>query len=218
MSYKALIFDLDGTLLDTLEDIGNAMNKVLEQKGFPTHEKDAYRYFVGDGVAMLVKRTLPEEKCDNETIQACLEAFYDYYGRNWDVNTKIYPGIPEMLDALTDRDLRMAILSNKPHEFTKQCTEKFLSNWKFDMIVGQREGAPRKPDPAGALEVAARLNIPPARFLYLGDTAIDMQTAVSAGMLPVGVLWGFRPREELSANGAQVLLNEPLDILTRILL
>ncbi|MCG2777761.1 MAG: HAD hydrolase-like protein, partial [Desulfobacterales bacterium] len=128
MPFKAVLFDLDGTLLDTLKDIGNAVNRVLAGKGFPTHELNVYRYFVGDGAAMLINRALPEEKRNDDVIRACLTEFLEDYGRNWNVKTKPYEGIPEMLDVLNDRGLKMAILSNKPHEFTKQCATELLSN------------------------------------------------------------------------------------------
>ena len=213
MSYKAILFDLDGTLLDTLEDIGNAMNRVLAGKGFPTHEMDVYRYFVGDGAAMFIKRALPEEKRNDDTIRACLKKFMEDYGRNWNVKTKPYEGVPEMLDELTERGLKMAVLSNKPHEFAKQCVTEVLSNWNFDVILGQRNGVPPKPDPAGALEVAGRLNTLPADFLYLGDSGVDMKTAVASTMFPVGALWGFRSMEELKENGSRALVERPAEVL-----
>ena len=214
MPYRAALFDLDGTLLDTLEDISNAVNRVLAGKGFPTHELDVYRYFVGDGSAMLINRALPEEKRTDDVIRGCLKQFLEDYGRNLNIKTKPFEGIPEMLDALKDRGLKMAILSNKPHELTKQCATKLLSNWNFDVVIGQRNGVPPKPDPAGALEVADRLNIPPADFLYVGDSGVDMKTAVASGMFPVGVLWGFRSMGELKDNGSLALVDHPSEILS----
>jgi phosphoglycolate phosphatase len=213
MPYRAALFDLDGTLLDTLEDIVNAVNRVLAGKGFPTHELDVYRYFVGDGSAMLINRALPEEKRTDDVIRGCLKQFLEDYGRNLNIKTKPFEGIPEMLDALKDRGLKMAILSNKPHELTKQCATKLLSNWNFDVVIGQRNGVPPKPDPAGALEVADRLNIPPADFLYVGDSGVDMKTAAASGMFPVGVLWGFRSMGELKDNGSLALVDHPSEIL-----
>ncbi len=118
-----------------------------------------------------------------------------------------------MLDALVTHGLRLAILSNKPHEYTKLCVSGLLPNWTFDVVCGQQEPIPRKPDPAGALKIAEELKIPPSGFLYLGDTAIDMKTAIAAGMFPVGVLWGFRPAEELQQSGAKVLIKRPMDIM-----
>lgn len=213
MPYQAVLFDLDGTLLDTLADLGNAMNRVLAAQGLPGHPLEAYRYFVGEGARLLVTRALPENRRDEATIAACLAAFQADYNQNWRVETKPYPGIPEMLDALTARGLKLAVLSNKPHDFTQRCVHELLPRWTFEPVFGLRETVPRKPDPAGALEIAACLNIPPAHFLYLGDTAIDMQTARAAGMFPVGALWGFRSAEELVEGGAEVLLEEPLGLL-----
>ncbi len=213
MAYKAAIFDLDGTLLDTLEDLTSSVNRVLAARGFPTHTVDEYRYLVGDGTVMLITRALPEEERNEETIHACLEAYYEDYGQNWNVNTRPYEGIPEMLDALTERGLSIAVLSNKRHEFTERCVAHLLPKWTFDVVLGQRDEVNRKPDPAGALEVSDRLKIPPGAFLYLGDSAVDMKTAVAAGMFAVGVLWGFRPARELLDGGAQALIERPMDIL-----
>lgn len=213
MAYQAVLFDVDGTLLDTLADLGNAMNRVLAARGFPTHPLDAYRYFVGEGARLLVTRTLPENRRDAATIDACLAAFQADYDQNWRVETKPYPGVTDLLDALTARGLKLAVLSNKPHKFTQRCVRELLPRWTFDPVFGLRETVPRKPDPAGAFEIAAHLNIPPANFLYLGDTATDMQTARAAGMFPVGALWGFRPAQELEESGAQALIKEPEELL-----
>lgn len=213
MKYRAVIFDLDGTLLNTLEDLGDAVNRVLVGKGLPTHTMDEYRYFVGDGTTMLITRALPKGKRNDETIRACLEEFREQYSRNWKLKTRPYEGIVEMLDALSESGLKMAVLSNKPHEFTQRCVADLLPNWTFDVVLGQRDEFNKKPDPAGALEVSERLNIPPAQCLYVGDSAVDMKTAIAAGMFPVGVLWGFRPAEELQEGGAQVLIRRPLEIL-----
>lgn len=213
MPYKAILFDVDGTLLNTLEDLSDAVNRVLAGKGFPTHKLEAYRYFIGDGSAMLITRALPEEKRNDDTIRSCIEMFIEDYGRNWNVRTKPYDGVTEMLDALMARGLKIAALSNKPHEFTKRCVNDLLPNWTFEVVLGYRDAVPLKPDPASALEVAKRLNIPPVDFLFLGDSAVDMKTAIAAGMYPVGVLWGFRPIEELQENGAQALIERPLEIL-----
>jgi len=213
MPYKAVLFDLDGTLLDTIEDIGDAANRILRQKGFPAHNMGTYSRLVGDGALNLIIRALPEDKQIDTIIHQCLDAFLEDYGRNWNVKTRPYDGIPEMLDTLTARRLKMAVLSNKPHEYTKQCMEGFLSDWNFDVVFGQRDGVPRKPDPAGALEIAEQLNISPSDFLYLGDTEIDLKTSIAAGMFPVGVLWGFRSAKELKENGAKMLIKRPLDIM-----
>lgn len=213
-----IIFDLDGTLLDTLEDLGNAVNHVLEENGFPIHTLDTYRYFVGDGTAMLIHRALPENKRNEDTVRICVQSFRKEYDKNWNVKTKPYDGVAEMLDILTAHKVKMAILSNKPDDFTKRCVARFLPNWTFDMILGQNTVFPLKPHPAGALEIAKYLNTPPSHCIYLGDTATDMKTAIAAGMFPVGVLWGFRTKKELRENGAQAIIKKPQDILNIVTL
>ena len=133
--------------------------------------------------------------------------------KSWNVHTKPYEGIPELLDALAARGLKMAVLSNKPDEFTKRCVDEYFGLGRFEAVLGQREGVARKPDPAGALEIAERLGLPPECFVYLGDTAVDMQTAQSAGMYAVGVLWGFRPLEELREGGARAVIRQPMELI-----
>ena len=213
MPYQAVIFDLDGTLLNTLEDIGGAVNRVLSAWGFPVHPIDAYRFFVGDGMAKLIARALPEDKQDAGTVRSCLEAYRADYERHWKVRTRLYDGVGALLDELTARGLKLAILSNKPHEFTERCVREYLSRWSFDAVMGGREEVPLKPDPAGALAIAHTLGIPPAACLYLVDTAVDIRTAIAAGMTPVGVLWGFRPAQELRESGATILIEQPLEVL-----
>jgi phosphoglycolate phosphatase len=213
MSYKAILFDLDGTLLDTLEDLADSANRVLSAGGFPQHQLEAYRYFVGDGLAMLITRALPEDQRNEEIIRDCLDAFLKDYRRNWKVKTKPYKGITGLLDALTTRGIRMAVLSNKLHDFKRLCVSEFLFNWQFEAVFGQRENVPPKPDPTGALEIAERLNLVPSEFLYLGDSAVDMKTAVAASMFPVGVTWGFRTADELQKNGCKVLIDQPQEVL-----
>ncbi|MDY6854746.1 MAG: HAD family hydrolase [Thermodesulfobacteriota bacterium] len=216
MTYKAVLFDLDGTLINTLEDIGDAVNRVLINRGFPIHTTDAYRYFVGDGAAKLIKRALPVEEQGDETFEACLQAFKEDYAQNWNVKTRLYEGISEMLDTLSSHNIKIAILSNKPHEFTEQCVSEFLPHWNFQVVMGQQDPFPLKPDPRGALEIARLLEVLPEETLYLGDTSIDMNTAKAAGMFPVGVLWGFRHAEELKQSGARVLITEPIQIINML--
>jgi phosphoglycolate phosphatase len=213
MFFEAIVFDLDGTLLNTLEDLADAMNRVLKERGFPTHADDSYRYFVGEGSLMLVKHALPEDRQESEVVRSCLEAFFVDYGKNWMVKTRPYDGVSAMLDALMEQGIRMAILSNKRDEIVKKTVSKLLSKWSFDAVVGQRDEVPAKPDPTAALAIAELLHLSPREFLYVGDSAVDMQTALGAGMFPVGVLWGFRSREELLKAGARALIGRPLDLL-----
>lgn len=214
MRFQAVIFDLDGTLLDTLEDIADAMNSVLAEDGLPTHPIEAYRTFVGDGVRALARRTLPDGVTDGESIDRFTARMREAYARNWNAKTAPYPGVPELLDAVVARGTKMAVLSNKPDDFTKLCVEELLPRWRFDVVVGHRDGIPLKPDPGGAIEVAALLGVAPQRILYVGDSGMDMQTAVAAGMTPLGVLWGFRSRKELLDAGAAALASVPRDIVS----
>ena len=213
MKFKAVCFDLDGTLLDTLDDLAYCTNKILSERGYPIHHVDEFRYFVGDGAKMLMTRVLPEEDRKETLIEECRKEFETIYREYWDRHTVPYQGIPELLNALTERKLKLTVLSNKPQEFTVLTVGHLLKKWNFDVILGQREGVLKKPDPAGMLEICQQLRVPSEDFLYLGDTATDMKTAVAAGCYPVGVLWGFRSEKELKDNGAQAIITEPLDAL-----
>ena len=213
MIFEAVLFDLDGTLIDTLEDIGDAVNRVLSKKDFPTHAIPTYRKFVGDGSRTLIERALPEEQRNDKNIDACLKEYVEDYSRNFNVKSKLYFGIPNLLDRLKAKGVKLAILSNKLDAMTKTCVDAFLSKWDFDVVFGERDSIPRKPSPQGALEIAKKMSIPPSNFLYLGDTATDMKTAVAAGMFPVGVLWCFRSSKELKENGACAIIDQPLAVL-----
>lgn len=213
MQHSAVLFDLDGTLLDTIEDIADSMNQVLSRFGFPGHDLEAYKHFVGDGVESLIRRVLPAHQVKEDLITQCLAAMREEYGRRWNHKTHPYPGIPELLDALYQKEIPLAILSNKVHDFSQLAATNLLPKWPFKIVLGSRPGVPNKPDPAGALEIAAFLGLAPNKILYLGDTGIDMKTAVRADMFPLGALWGFRTAQELMANGAKALIQEPLDLL-----
>jgi phosphoglycolate phosphatase len=190
------------------------MNGTLRHFGFPVHDLEKYRYFVGDGMENLVRRSLPDSaKNDPVLISRCVEMMRQIYERNWNVKSRPYPGIPELLDALTSRGLKMAVLSNKPQDLTTKAIDGFLHAWRFEVVLGERPPVPRKPDPSSALEIANRLGVEPAGFIYLGDTAIDMKTANAAGMYAVGALWGFRNAGELIASGAGKLVAKPAELL-----
>jgi len=210
---RAVIFDLDGTLLDTLADIGEAANRVLVSLGFPPHEPARYRNFVGAGVRVLFARALPGTAADEATITRCARNFQEQYARNWNQATRPYDGIGQMLDQVLQRKLKMAVLSNKPDDFTRRCVQHYLAAWPLDPVLGQREGVGRKPDPAGALEILNQWQIPPTQCLYLGDSDIDMQTATAAGVLPIGATWGFRTAEELTGSGARYLIHHPMELI-----
>jgi phosphoglycolate phosphatase len=213
MKYSAVIFDMDGTLLNTLQDLADTVNMGLEKLGFPQHSLESYRYFVGEGRDILAKKTLPEEHRDQATLDRLVAFIDDDYARRWKEHSRPYPGIPELLDALKTMNLKLAILSNKPHDFTENMARGLLSKWKFDYVMGLLPETPRKPDPSIALQIAASMKIDPSGFIFLGDSGTDMKTARGAGMLAVGATWGFRTREELLAGGAQELLEHPIDLL-----
>lgn len=213
MRYQGIVFDLDGTLLDTLEDLANSMNSVLQLHNFPQHPLESYKYFVGDGVENLVRRAVPEDKRDETLLSEYVAAMREEYGRRWMEKTHPYPGIPELLDRLSARGIKMAIFSNKQDEFTQVTVNRFLSKWRFEVVVGARPSVPKKPDPTIPLKISRTIGIPVSALLYAGDTNTDMQTANAAGMFAVGVLWGFRQADELLKNGAKVLIKEPSEIL-----
>jgi phosphoglycolate phosphatase len=206
--FKAVIFDLDGTLLNTLEDLADSMNCVLERNRLPEHNLAAYRYFVGDGIEMLVRRALPFEVASENDFQRFVREMKSEYASRWLLKTRPYPGVPEMLAAFAAAGIAMAVLSNKPDEASNEIVKSLLPNIDFRIVLGATPERPKKPDPSAALEIASRLGISPEDFLFMGDTSIDMQTACAAGMFPVGALWGFRPAEELIASGAKVLAAE----------
>ncbi len=213
MKFKAIIFDLDGTLLDTLKDLALSVNAVLERKGYPGHPVDAYRYFVGDGIDLLIERTFPAAAWSGNNLNLLVNEVKEEYSRRWNDHTVPFPGVPEMLDSLEQKVVPKAIFSNKPHEFALLTVEKLLTDWYFFDVIGIGPEMPRKPDPTGALQIAAKMKLNPAEIVYVGDTDTDMKTALAGGFYPAAVLWGFRPEEELKASGARFLAADPLDII-----
>lgn len=212
---KIIVFDLDGTLLDTLDDLADAGNEVLKKSGFPEHARNGYKYFVGDGMRVLIDRITPDTVFGKE-LDACCALFEDTYSSCWDNKTRVYDGIAEMIVKLKNLGIKLTILSNKPHEFTKMCVENYFPENSFDLVFGQRQGVAKKPDPAGAYEIARLLGVNPEECMYVGDTAVDMQTGKSAGMFTVGVLWGFRDFEELQRNKADLIVKHPMEIVKHV--
>jgi len=211
MPIRAVIFDLDGTLLNTLDDLADAANAVLSALGYPVHPVERYKQFVGDGVAMLIKRALPADAAADE--QKALDLMHVEYKARLHGKTRPYPGIPALLDALRARNIAMAVLSNKLDRFARATVEDFFGRWPWAAIMGESQRYPRKPDPAGALAIAEKLGIPPAQFLFVGDSPMDMACALGAGMTPVGVTWGFRARPTLEAAGGKIFIDAPIDLL-----
>jgi phosphoglycolate phosphatase len=214
MKYKGIIFDLDGTLLNTLEDLADAGNTTLRYFGFPVHPVDSYRYFVGDGLKTLTRRVIPDSSVNETMMNEYMQKFVEIYSRTWNAQSAPYPGIREMITALSSEGLQMAVLSNKPHEFTKICVKAFFPENPFAFVFGQREGLAKKPDPAGALELADKMCLSVDEILYVGDTATDMQTGNSAGMKTIGVEWGFRERAELEENKAWRIASTPAEVIS----
>ena len=212
MRISAVIFDLDGTLLDTLTDIADSANRTLAEHGLPTLPLDDYRMLVGEGVARLFERAVPESKRSPEMLQRCGDWFRDDYSRNWDLATRPYDDVGQLLEEVADRGIKMSVLSNKPHKFTGQCVAKYFGSEQFELVLGQSDEVPAKPNPSGARRIVEQMAVPIEEVLFLGDTGTDMRTAVAASVYPVGALWGFRSRDELVQNGARQLIAKPLDL------
>ncbi len=217
--YRAVAFDLDGTLLNTLEDLANAANAALATAGYPQHPVAAYRQFVGNGLQMLVRRALPSGEADRlgpDGFAELVRRTGDNYAGDWAVATRPYPHIPELLKALCERGVPLAVVTNKPHEWTLRMLAHYFPDKPFLFVQGAMPELPHKPDPAGALEAARRLGVRPNETAFVGDSNVDMHTAANAGMGAVGVAWGFRGAEELRQSGADHLLYDPLELLELI--
>lgn len=206
--FRGVMFDLDGTLLDTIEDIAYSMNQVLQRNGWELHSIEQYKLFVGDGVEELVRRSLPPDPVILRNVSQYLHELKEIYNNHWSVYTHPYQGTTDFLQSLRSRDLLTAVLSNKPDEFACKCIRHFFPQIEFNSIRGAREGIPRKPDPFAALEICTDLDTQASQWIYAGDSGLDMIMAQKAGMTPVGVLWGFRSYSELSDAGAQRLIHQ----------
>jgi phosphoglycolate phosphatase len=209
---KAFIFDLDGTLIDSLADIAESINRMLDTRGYPRCQQEVFKQMVGDGMEKLVERALPEDVRNEALIKVCVEEYRAHYDTLWNAQTRPYPGIVEMLKTLQARGMKLGVISNKAHRFTVPMTEHFFGADVFDHILGQRTEVPRKPAPDGAHEMATFLGLRTDEMAYVGDSGIDMQFAQSSGMRAVGVRWGFRSEAELIECGADVLLSSPAEL------
>ncbi len=214
--YKLVIFDLDGTLVNSLEDLGNACNEALSKYGFPVHEMSRYRYFVGNGVPALIERALPEGEKTKENIAGVKGAFDEIYGRTYNHITRPYDGINELLEELKNRGVLTAVASNKPDNFTRQIVSEMFPP-VFSVVSGKRDGFEKKPDPAIALFIAKQLGVRCSETLFAGDSSVDMLTASNAGMDSIGCTWGFRTAEELIDSGAVYMADKPMDILRALI-
>jgi len=208
---KAVIFDLDGTLLDTLTDIMESVNKVLEKYQFPTHDLEAYKYFIGSGIGVLTQKAFPQDisKADFELYLD--EVMIEYESRQT-LKTKPYPGIIDMLESLNNKGIKIAILSNKPDEFAKPTVVHFFPNIQFEVVFGSRKNVNRKPAPDAVFEILDLLNLEKQDCFFVGDTSTDIRTGVNAGLETIGVKWGFRTVEELKDAGATYIIDAPDEI------
>jgi phosphoglycolate phosphatase len=212
MQCNAVLFDLDGTLIDTIEDIATAMNRVLRSHGFPLFDAQAYRRMVGWGTRGLVERALPAENRDPSLVDQCVKEMVDAYHENPVEKTQPYPNIPELLCILSEKRIPYAVLTNKTDPIAHVVIEQLFDYEQFAFIRGSQPNQPTKPDPRAALEVAAHMQYLPSEVCYVGDSDIDVQTACAAGMYPVGVSWGYRTRDELQEAGAKIILDDPLEL------
>lgn len=213
MTTDLVIFDLDGTLLDTIGDLAVACNAVLALRGLPQHSYEEYCGFVGSGIMRLVERALPEPLRTPENVALVRADFVRYYTEHIDVRTKPYAGIPELLAELVRRGVQLAVASNKFQAGTEKLVRRFFPDIPFAAVLGQRPDVPLKPSPAVVEEILALTGAPRDRVLYVGDSGIDMQTAAAAGVRSAGVTWGFRTREELVGAGAQHLVDRAEELL-----
>ena len=207
---ELIIFDLDGTLLDTLESIAQAYNSALISSGYPTHPVDAFRRIIGDGAYVAAQRCLPSDRQSEPDIKHCVEQFQQHYEKLWETASP-YADIMELLSSLP-QELKLAVLSNKDDRFTQRCVEHFFPGI-FDYVLGHRPDIPHKPDPLGGNKLMTALGVPQTSTCLVGDTATDMNTAAACQVKGVGVLWGFRDRDELIASGAEKIVDAPMQIL-----
>ena len=212
MGYSSIIFDLDGTLLDTLQDIAETANTTLVRHNFPTHHPKDYMQFVGDGLSVLIERITPQET-EQYLLDSCRQMFMQLYAENWHKNCRPYPGIEDLLSTVVKKSISISVLSNKPHAFTQLFINRYFPAVSFSQVYGQREGVARKPDPTVALQIAHQQNLLPEKMLFVGDTAIDIRTGKAAAMATAAVTWGFRGIDELQREKPDILVNTPMDLL-----
>ncbi len=212
---KAVLFDLDGTLADSLIDLADGVNRALEIKGYPTHPVEAFKYFVGDGIPKMIERALPESERTADKVNELKEIFLPYYAEHYADNTYAYDGCAELVNTLKQKGFIVAVVTNKDQAMADEVVTSLYGD-VFDLIFGKRDGIPAKPDPTAALMAMQQLGVAPQECVFMGDSGMDVATAVNSGAVPVGELWGFREREELLENGAEYIINEPKDLLTLI--
>ncbi|MGL4293097.1 MAG: HAD family hydrolase [Bacteroidales bacterium] len=213
---KLVIFDLDGTLLNTIDDLAVSTNYALTKHGFPEHPISAYNFFVGNGIRKLVERALPENKRDDATVKTVLKDFVSYYDKHSTVLTRPYDGIKELMVELTQSGISMAVASNKYQAATEELVEKYFGEFEFVEVLGQRDGIAPKPDPVIVEDILEKTNVEKEAVLFVGDSGVDMQTAINAEVSSVAVSWGFRPIAELNEFSPDFMIDSPKELLSII--
>ena len=208
---KLAVFDLDGTLCDTIEDLATAVNVALDKLGYPPHETEAYKYMVGSGMKNLVFRALPEGHKTEAEVEQARVLMLDYYKDHFADKTYHYVGISELLLKLKQKGIRIAVCTNKAHNMALMVVEKLFGD-AFDIVIGKSNDRPLKPDPFSVNEIMEKFDVKPAETVFIGDSGVDIKTALNSGTTPIGVLWGFRDEKELKENGAEHLAATPSDI------
>ena len=212
MKFKGAIFDLDGTLEDSIEDLADSMNVVLKANNYPEHEIGKYKLYVGNGINTLVRRSLPVGS-DEETILKCYRSMMNVYDNNCVSKSRPYDGIRELLQEFADKKIKLAVLSNKADNLTKKIIDSLFPEIPFVKVVGLVDENLKKPNPESALAICREMNASSDEVLFLGDTAVDMQTAKNGGFVAIGVLWGFRGKDELIEAGADIIVEKPVDLM-----
>jgi phosphoglycolate phosphatase len=211
MKVEGVIFDLDGTLVHTIEDIGDAANTLFRRHGYPEYTTSDFIKWIGSGAAKFIEQGIGSV-IDKAHLKDYVNEFKEIYGANLTIKTTIYDGVAEMLNELNEKKIKIAILSNKPHHLTIGVVENLLSAWDFEPVFGQRDEVPRKPDPSAAIEIAEMINISPEKILFVGDSEGDIKTGEAAGMIPVGVIWGYGKMDLASQNGYSII-DHPSELL-----
>ena len=218
MKIEGIIFDLDGTLIHTIDDIAGAANKMFELNGLQTHSVSYYLKWIGSGAFKFIERSLGGV-VEEQQLRQYVAQFKEIYSNNLHDKSRIYEGIPEILDLAVSKGIKLSVLSNKPHLLTREVCAYYLTDWPFDPVFGQRDEVPRKPDPAAAYEIADSIGINPGNILFVGDSANDILTATAAGMIPLGVSWGYGRLATEPVEGDYRMIDTPaqlVDILKTI--
>lgn len=212
---KAVLFDLDGTLADSLLDLSISTNYAIGKFGYKPQPTENFKLFAGDGMAKMIERALSQSLDKENEVSRIMPVFLEYYGNHFCDNTKAYKGVVELIDNLKSRGLAVAVVTNKAQEMAEKVVLKLYSN-RFDLIFGKRKGIPPKPDPTAALMAMRELNVKPSECIFVGDSKMDILAGLNSGAYPVGVLWGFREKEELISGGAKQLIEKPQELLAII--